>query len=78
MSTELKTLQGKIEVPNLDDRTSEYNDTNVFVTSFYGGKDRGQSLQITFLDESGNYTHVQLDNENVKALVKELKYTFGL
>lgn len=77
MSTELKTLKGKIEIPN-ETMTSDYKEVDVSLTRFWGGTERKESLQITFLNEQGNYSHVQLDNENVKLLFKELKENFEL
>ena len=75
MSTELKTLKGKIEIPN-GTMTSDYKEVDVSLTRFWGGTERKVSLQITFLNEQGNYSHIQLDNENVKLLFKELKEKF--
>lgn len=77
MSTEIKTLKGKIEIPN-ETMTSDYKEVDVSLTRFWGGTERKESLQITFLNEQGNYSHVQLDNENVKLLFKELKENFEL
>lgn len=74
MSTELKTLKGKIEIPNRNETmTSDYKEVDVSLTRFWGGTERKLSLQITFLNEQGNYSHIQLDNENVKLLFEELK-----
>lgn len=75
MSTELKTLKGKIEIPN-ETMTSDYKEVDVSLTRFWGGTERKESLQITFLNEQGNYSHIQLDNENVKLLFKEIKKNF--
>lgn len=72
MSTELKTLSAKIEIPNKEQMSSNYLDTEVYLTRFYGGANRGSSLQLGFRDENGNYHHVQLDNATVKQLLKEL------
>lgn len=56
---------------------SNYKDTEVSLNSFFGGVHRGKSLQITFLNEEGNFSHVQLDNESVKILLEELKQSFS-
>ena len=51
MSTELKTLKGKIEIPKKDGTmTSNYKEIEVSLTRFWGGNKRETSLQITFLD----------------------------
>ena len=77
MSTELKTLKGKIEIPNRNETmTPDYKEVDVSLTRFWGGTERKLSLQITFLNEQGNYSHIQLDNENVKLLFEELKENF--
>lgn len=77
MSTELKTLKGKIEIPIKDGTmTSDYKEVDVSLTRFWGGTERGTSLQITFLNENDDYSHIQLDNENVKLLFEELKEHF--
>lgn len=77
MSTELKTLKGKIEIPNRNGiMTPDYKEVDVSLTRFWGGPERKLSLQITFSNEQGNYSHIQLDNENVKLLFEELKENF--
>ncbi len=76
MSTELKTLKAKIEVPDYANRNSAYKDTEVLLNSFSGGTVRGHSLQITFLNEKDEYSHIQLDNENVHQLIKVLTETY--
>ena len=76
MSTELKSIKGKIEIPNPSKVTSNYQETEVHLNRFWGGTERGVSLQITFLNENGNYSHIQLDNENVKELIEILKENY--
>ena len=74
MSTELKTLKGKLEIPEKNGTMiSNYKEVDVSLTCFWGGIERGTSLQITFLNENGDYSHIQLDNENIKLLFKELE-----
>ena len=68
MSTELKTLQGKIEIPNPPKMSSIYKSTELHLNRFYGGQDRGTSLQIGFYNESGKYSHIQLDHETILEL----------
>lgn len=76
MSTELKTLNAKIEVPDYTDKNSAYKDTEVLLNSFSGGLNRGHSLQITFLNEKDEYCHIQLDNNNVHELIRVLTETY--
>ena len=77
MSTELKTLKGKIELPKRDGTmTPDYKEVDVSLTRFWGGAKRKLSLQITFLNEQEDYSHIQLDNENVKLLFEELNNNF--
>ena len=78
MSTELKTLKGSLELPKRNgNMTSDYKKVDVLLTRFWGGSKRNISLQITFLNEQGDYSHVQLDNENVKILIEELNNNFN-
>lgn len=76
MSTELKTLNAKIEASSYVDTSPYYKDTEVSLTSFSGGLVRGHSLQITFLNEKDEYSHIQLDNENVHELIRVLTETY--
>ena len=76
MSTELKTLNAKIEIIDYTNKDSSYKDTKVLLNSFSGGTVRGHSLQITFLNEKDEYSHIQLDNENVHQLIRVLTETY--
>lgn len=67
MSTELNSIKGKIEVPIPHKLHSEYKTAFLEITSFSGGKERGHSLQLNI-----NSEHIQLDNEGVRELIKEL------
>ena len=69
MSTELETIAAKIEIPlNNGTMESNYIDTDVHLTRFYGGIQRKGSLQITFKDEFEDFKHIQLDSKNIKML----------
>lgn len=68
MSTELKSIQGKIEIPNLKTRESDYKHTELHLTKFYGGTNRSTSLQIGFYNDLGIYNHIQLDSKAIKEL----------
>lgn len=76
MSTELKTLQGKIEIPNPPKMSSTYKSTELHLNRFYGGKDRGASLQIGFYNQLGQYNHIQLDRQTVLELRDILNESF--
>lgn len=77
MATDLKTLKALIEVPRLDGTMkSDYKKTEVQLTRFWGGK-RGTSLQIGFKGFDGNYSHIQLDNDNCRKLFEELRDHFN-
>lgn len=73
MSTELTNISAKIEVPDTINKVSNYLDRTIFLNSFYGGNNRGKSLQITFYDEEDNGRHFQLDKENVEILKQILQ-----
>lgn len=77
MSTSLGSVYAKIEIPKLDgSMTSDYKDTEVFLNRFYGGVKRGKSLQITFLNEKGDHSDIQLDSANIKVLKTILNAEF--
>lgn len=72
MSKELKTIPGMIEVPDLDKKESVYKPTELHLTQFWGGQLRRTSLQMGFINESGDYCHIQLNKDAVNQLIKEL------
>ena len=76
MSTELKTLKVKIEVPNPPKMESTYKSTELHLNRFYGGQKRGTSLQIGFYNDLGNYSHIQLDHETIIELRNILNEEF--
>lgn len=76
MSTELKTLQGRIEIPDSPKKESTYKSTKLHLNRFYGGKDRGTSLQIGFYNQLGQYNHIQLDCRTVLELRDILNESF--
>lgn len=76
MSTTLKNIKALVEVPDKLKRESDYKETEVQLTRFYGGKERGVSLQLGFLNEEGDYQSVQLDNNSVRDLIRELVFNF--
>ena len=74
MSTQIITLEGKKEIP-MGNR-SEYVDKEIHLTRFYGGTERGASLQITIAGHA-NTDYIQLDNATTKELIKALLDAFS-
>jgi hypothetical protein len=73
MSTQLIELQGKKEIPM--GNHSEYIDKELHLTRFFGGAERGTSLQIT-ITGFANTDYIQLDNQAVQALIRALVDAF--
>jgi len=72
MSTNIAVIHGKQEVITPKSRESmipEYRDTEMILTRFMGGQERGTSLQITM--EDGAY--IQLDGKTADMLAILLK-----
>ena len=69
MSTTFKEINGKVECHTLHQKGQfpkvEYQDVTLSLTSFWGGTERGRSLQLTI--SNGNY--IQL----TKGAVEELR-----
>lgn len=79
MSTKLETLKGKIETTTSVNSKIEpfYPSREVYLTSFYGGKERGKSLQLSFNTLMHENVHIQLDNATVKELIEILQENFN-
>ena len=73
MSTELKTLKGQF----WNKETSELQNTELSLTQFSGGKE-GMKVQLTVRSSDGFFTHIALDKEQIKNLVKELQENFDV
>ena len=73
MSTELKSLKGK----NWNENTSEMENTEMSLTRFSGGKE-GMKLQLTMRSQGDFFTHIALNKEEIKTLIKELQENFEL
>jgi len=73
MSTELKTLKGKF----WHEETSELQNTELSLTRFSGGKE-GMKVQLTIRSNNKFFTHITLDREQIKNLVKELQQNFDI
>ncbi len=70
MSTELKSITGRIEIPDAETRTSSYRTTNLLITSFSDGPKNGTMLQLTIAASGG---HIQLTREEVRDLCSTLR-----
>ena len=73
MSTELKTLKGKF----WNKETSELQNTELSLTRFSGGKE-GMKLQLTMREQGDFFTHIALNKEELKTLVKEIQENFNI
>jgi hypothetical protein len=75
MSTELKTLKGQFH----SERTNEMENTTMSLTRFSGGKE-GMKVQLTMrtTDQGKFFTHIALNKEEIKTLIKELQENFEL
>jgi len=75
MSTELKSIKGKFH----SQKTNKMEETNLSLTRFSGGKE-GMKLQLTMRTEDQDqfFTHISLDKEQIKVLIKELQENFDL
>ena len=71
MSTELKSLKGQFH----SQKTNEMENTEMFLTRFSGGKE-GMKLQLTMRDQGDFFTHITLNKEELKTLVKEIQENF--
>ena len=73
MSTELKTLKGQFH----SQKTNEMENTEMSLTRFSGGKE-GMKLQLTMREQGDFFTHITLNTDEIKKLIKELQVNFNL
>lgn len=73
MSTELKTLKGQFH----SQKTNEMENTEMSLTRFSGGKE-GMKLQLTMRQQDDFFTHITLNTDEIKKLIKELEDNFNL
>ena len=73
MSTELKSLKGQFH----NHETTEMENTEMSLTRFSGGKE-GMKLQLTMRSQGDFFTHITLNKEEIKTLIKELQENFEL
>lgn len=67
MSTQMKSIQGLIELPTAD-ICSHYASIELHITRFYGGIHRGVSVQLSLHDE-----YIQLGHDGIKELIDSLQ-----
>ena len=73
MSKELKSIKGK----NWNQETSEMEDIKMSLTRFSGGTE-GTKVQLTMRNNGEFFTHIALNKEEIKTLIKELQENFDL
>jgi hypothetical protein len=73
MSTELKSLKGQFH----SQKTNQMENTEMSLTRFSGGEE-GMKLQLTMRTQGDFFTHIALNKEEIKTLIKELKENFDL
>ena len=73
MSTELKTLKGQFQ----SIETGRIENTEMSLTRFSGGKE-GMKVQLTMRTQDEFFTHITLNKEEIKKLIKELQENFEL
>jgi len=75
MSTELKSLKGQFH----NESTDTMENTEMSLTRFSGGNE-GMKVQLTLStnNQSKFFTHITLNNEEIKTLIKELQNNFEL
>jgi len=73
MSTELKSLKGKF----WNQKTLQMDSTEMSLTRFSGGEE-GTKLQLTMRTQGDFFTHIALNKEEIKTLIKELQENFDL
>jgi hypothetical protein len=73
MATELKTIRGQFQ----SQKTNEMENTKIFLTKFSGGIE-GTKVQLTMSNQGEFFTHINLNKEEIKNLIKELQENFDL
>ena len=73
MSTELKSLKGKF----WNQKTLQMDSTEMSLTRFSGGEE-GLKLQLTMRQQDDFFTHITLNKEEIRTLIKELQENFDL
>ena len=75
MSKELKSIEGTFQ----SDRTQKMRCTELSMSRFWGGKEGEKlALNISNFDQNPNFSHITLNKEQIKELIKELQNNFNL
>jgi len=75
MSKELKSINGTFQ----SESTMQYVGTELSLSSFWGGKEgKKLALNISNFNQSSNFSHITLNKEQIKELIKELQNNFNL
>ena len=78
MSTQYEPIVGDIEYPLTEEKRNNYVPALLHISRFFGGKDRGVSIQLGIENEYDNsYSHIQLDNKSANALLELLREALG-
>lgn len=75
MSTNIKTITGRYEASFNGDFTSNYEESEINLTRFYGGVKNGTMIQVTISNDKES-AYVQLTKDQVKSLSNILKQSF--
>lgn len=76
MSINLQSIPASIELPSSSYDRTQYIETELELTVFAGGKVRGKSLQLSFVNENGNNHAIQLRNVDTIKFIKILQEEF--
>tara|TARA_R110000764_G_scaffold30119_1_gene70095 strand:+ start:309 stop:536 length:228 start_codon:yes stop_codon:yes gene_type:complete len=75
MSKELKSINGTFK----SESTNQMRGIELSLTSFWGGKEGEKlALNISNFDQNNNFSHITLNKEQIKELIKELQNNFNL
>jgi len=75
MSKELKSIKGTFQ----SESTNQMRGIELSLSSFWGGKEvKKLSLNISNFDQSNSFSHITINKEQIKELIKELQNNFNL
>tara|TARA_R110000823_G_scaffold283302_1_gene401480 strand:- start:372 stop:599 length:228 start_codon:yes stop_codon:yes gene_type:complete len=75
MSKELKSIKGTFQ----SESTNQMRGIELSLSSFWGGKEgKKLALNISNFDQSNSFSHITINKEQIKELIKELQNNFNL
>tara|TARA_R110001632_G_scaffold140878_1_gene256940 strand:- start:229 stop:456 length:228 start_codon:yes stop_codon:yes gene_type:complete len=75
MSKELKTINGTFQ----SESTNQMREIQLSLSTFWGGKEgKKLAFNISNFDQSNNFSHITLNKEQIRELIKELQNNFNL